>query len=365
MSENSTPEERTELPTDKRLGQLRKEGAMHLSQDVVQVMSLMTGFLVLGLVADRFFNGMKIVMVRTFNSIGDTTPLDLQRVRAALEDSFRLMTPWLLVVGVTVSFVASIATLYQTSWNIREKLIQFRWMFLNPITGLKRILSIQGVVNTLKAIVKLCLMIPIAFFALKALAPQMLTLMHMDIPGILELTAQGMDDIFWRILYVLIVLAVFDYMWTKFQWFRTNKMTKEEVKDERKAVEGDETTRRKIQQRGFQRIMQRLKQSVPKADVVVTNPTHYAVALKYDRSTMRAPTVVAKGKGFLALRIREMAREANVPVLERKPLARALYASVEVGSEIPYELFRAVAEVLAYVYRLKNPHRYQNQESAK
>ena len=129
-------------------------------------------------------------------------------------------------------------------------------------------------------------------------------------------------------------------------------MTKEEVKDERKAIEGDESTKRQIIAKGLGRIMQRLKQSVPKADVIVTNPTHYAVALQYDRSSMKAPKVVAKGKNFMAERIKEIARENKVPILERKSLARALFHSVEVDNEIPLELFRATAEVLAYVYRI-------------
>ena len=162
---------------------------------------------------------------------------------------------------------------------------------------------------------------------------------------------------------VLIVMAIFDYAWTKYQWLRNNKMTKTEVKDERKAMEGDEETKRKIQAKGLARIAQRLRESVPQADVIITNPTHFSVALKYDRGNMSAPIVVAKGQDHLALKIREIAKEFNIPILERKPLARALYASCEVGTEIPHDLFKAVAEVLAYVYRLKNPWGYQKQQS--
>jgi flagellar biosynthetic protein FlhB len=173
-------------------------------------------------------------------------------------------------------------------------------------------------------------------------------------------TGEAINDLFWKILYVLIAMAAFDYFYGRFRWFKQNKMTKDEIKDERKAVEGDETTKRRIIQKGLSRIMQRIAKSVPKAHVVVTNPTHYSVALQYDRGTDKAPRVVAKGKGFVALRIREIARANGVPVLERKPLARALFKSVEVGSEIPRELFKAVAEVLAYVYRLKNPWAQRN-----
>ena len=216
-----------------------------------------------------------------------------------------------------------------------------------------------------KAIVKLVLIIPLAYLALKGEADKMIQLIHTSLSKVFQFTGIEMEHLFWKIMYIQIAIAIFDYVWGKFQWFKSNKMTKEEVKDERKSVEGDETTKRKMIAKGLQRAAQRLKKSVPTADVVVTNPTHYSVALKYDRATMKAPQVLAKGSGFVALRIREIAKEAGVPVLERKPLARALYSSVEVGKEIPYELFKAVAEVLAYVYRLKNPWGYRQTQEAR
>lgn len=182
----------------------------------------------------------------------------------------------------------------------------------------------------------------------------MLGLLHTSLSQVFQYTGGAMDKIFWRIMYIMFGVAAFDYFYGKYRWFRINKMTKDEVKDERKATEGDDTTRRKIIAKGLQRIAQRIATTVPKATVVITNPTHYAVALQYERGIMKAPKVVAKGTDYLAMRIREIAKEAGVPIVERKSLARALYASVEVGNEIPYDLFKAVAEVLAYVYKLKN-----------
>ena len=184
----------------------------------------------------------------------------------------------------------------------------------------------------------------------------MTMLVHTTVDNLLALTGVAIMDLFWKIFTVLLIFAIFDRFWGKYQWLRQNKMTKDEVKDERKAVEGDEETKREIKNRGLTRLMQQIMSSVPNADVVVTNPTHYSVALKYDRDTMRAPTILAKGKGFRALRIREVARDAGVPILQRKPLARALFHTGEEGKEIPYELYRAVAELFAYVYKLKNPH---------
>jgi flagellar biosynthetic protein FlhB len=249
--------------------------------------------------------------------------------------------------------MSSLAILLQTNWNVKKKF--FQWEKLNPINGIKRIFSIQGVVTTLKAVVKLAIILPIAYFVLKAFSPSMVSLMHLSVEEVMVFAGSAVASLFWKIMYVLIAMAIFDFFWSKFQWLKQNKMTKNEVKDERKATEGDEETKRRIQQKGLRRIVQRIKESVPMADVVITNPTHYAIALKYDRASMGAPRVVAKGKGFLALRIRELAKEAKVPIVERKVLARALYASTEVGSEIPYDLFKAVAEVLAYVYKIKRP----------
>jgi flagellar biosynthetic protein FlhB len=360
MSE-STPEERTELPTDRRMGKLRNEGAIFQSNEINQVISLFIGFYVLTLTVPYFFEQFKKVFKSIFISINNPEPLQLENLYAGLLSVLMNFAPLVFVIAAVIAVFVGFSVMLQTKWNVKEKWIKFDFAMLNPITGVKRIFSIQGFVNTGKAIAKLVFILPIAYLALKHEAPKMIQLMHTNLWSLLNFVAAEMQEIFWKIMYVLIAISIFDYVWGKFQWFKNNKMTKPEVKDERKSIEGDETTKRRIIAKGLQRIAQRLSQSVPKADVIITNPTHYAVALKYDRGSMKAPTVVAKGKGFMALKIREIAKEAGVPILERKPLARALFASVEVGREIPYELYKAVAEVLAYVFRLKNPHLAQAQ----
>lgn len=358
MSEHSTPEQRTEMPTERRIGQLRREGQMHLSNEVVTVVSLITGFYAVTLVWGYLYKDCQAVLKYSFGMIVNARDINLTSLRTIFFDLLSMIGPRLLIIIALISTASVLTTMLQTNWCVKEKKLHFRFHMLNPINGLKRIISIQGVVNTLKAIIKLSLILPIAYFALKKFAPEMVRLIHMSIESVFVYTGASMHALFWKIAYILIALAIFDYFWSRHQWLKSNKMTKEEVKDERKSIEGDEATKRKIIHKGLQRIMQRIANTVPKADVVVTNPTHYAVALKYDRKTMSAPVVVAKGKGFLALRIREIAKNSGVPVLERKPLARALFASTEVGTEIPHGLFRAVAEVLAYVYKLKNPHGY-------
>jgi len=356
--ENSTPEERTEMPTERRMGELRKKGALHMSTDVVQVVTLMSGFVVLSLAWKPLYEGMKLVLTKSFRLIAEREPLTSLELLGGFKWLLLLLGPPLILIILITALMGSLAVMLQTNWNIKEKKIDIDFSRLNPIGGLRRIFSLQGLITTLKAVLKLVLILPIAYFVLKAFAPQMIMVAHQGADQILTFSAIGMQRLFWRICCVLAAFAVFDWVWGRYQWLKHNKMTKQEVKDERKSLEGDEETRRRIQAKGLQRIAQRIRQSVPKADVVVTNPTHVAVALRYDRSKMDAPMVVAKGRGFLAERIKEIARAAGVPVLERKTLARALYESVEVGAIIPRELFRAVAEVLAYVYRLKNPWAY-------
>lgn len=356
MSEFSTPEERTEMPTSKRIGKLRQEGLVHKSTEVVTVVSLLAGYYVLKFSWGWIFDDMKTVFVKSFRAISSAQNLDLWSLRRGFYGLLWDIAPVVFLVVTAMAIVAVLAVMLQTNWNVKQHWIKFNFGWLNPFSGLKRIVSIQGFVQTIKSVLKLCIILPIAYYALKQFAPDMVMLTNTSVEYLLTYTGNAMGVIFWKVMYLLIFMAILDWFWTKYLWLRQNKMTKEEVKDERKAQEGDEATKKRIQTMGLQRIKQRLMLSVPQADVVITNPTHYAVALKYDRNTMRAPMVVAKGQGFIALKIREIARSHGIPVMERKPLARALFQAGEVGKEIPYELYKAVAEVIAYVFRLKNPH---------
>ena len=362
MASESLPEQKTEMPTDRRLGEIRKEGAVFQSVDVSHALVLLTGFLALSYSWNLLYTDMRYLFIKSFNLIGEGQSFEINDLTHGFIRLILLVLPDLLIITGCVSVVAVLAVMLQTNWNRRDKWIKLRWDFINPLTGLKRILSIQGVVNTFKAVVKLGVVIPIGYWALKDFAPQMTRLVHSSITDVLQVTGAALSTVFWKMMYVFFALAVIDYVWGQFQWLKKNKMTKEEVKEERKSVEGDETMRRKMIAKGMARIAQKLRKSVPKADVIVTNPTHYAVALQYDRKRHSAPIVVAKGTDFIALRIREIAAEHGIPILERKALARALYSSTEVGTEIPRDLFKAVAEVLAFVYRLKRP-RPQNSAS--
>lgn len=351
MSKDSLPEQRTEMPTERRLEEIRKEGAIFHSTDLSHVFVLMAGFLALTYSWNLIFTDMRVLMVKTFRLIANTEPINPNDLIDGFLKLSLLVVPDLLIITGSVALIACLSVLLQTRWNKREKWIKFRWDLLNPIAGIKRVFSIHGLTNLLKAIVKLALVLPIGYWALKGFAPDMVRLVNMSLQDVLATTGGAARSVFWKVLYALIAVAMLDTAWGRFQWLRKNKMTKEEVKEERKSVEGDESMRRKMIAKGQQRLVNKLKSSVPKADVIITNPTHYAIALKYDREKFAAPIVVAKGTDFMAQRIREIAKENGIPIVERKALARALYASTEVGSEIPRDLFRAVAEVLAYVFK--------------
>ncbi len=353
MSENSTPEERTEDPTATRWDKLREQGQIYQSKDLSQTVSLIVAFLTLTSVLSWLGLGLQQNMMMAFELIGRKDEMSSQSIISLFLKSVEQVGLPILILLLVTAVSGVLAVGLQTGFNVKKKKIDFRFNLLNPIGGFRRIFSIMGFVNVLKAIAKLGLILPVAFFALKAFVPQLIDLAKLTLPEIGRFTIAASKNLFWKIAAILIPLAIGDFFYGRYRWYRQNRMTKNEVKDERKAVDGDEGTRRKIKAKGLARIAQRISEAVPKADVIITNPTHFAVALKYDTSVMPAPYVLAKGQGHIALRIREIAKENRVPIVERKEIARALYASTEVGAQIPYELFTAVANIIAYVYRLK------------
>ncbi len=353
MAENTTPEERTEEPTDRRLAELRRMGQIHLSTEASQVVTLIVGFLATVYLVPLLQSRLQLLFRRSFAGIADTSELTSLRVMRMGYDTLLLIGPLLAGIVLLTATAAVLSTMLQTQWNVKEKKIDFRFASLNPIAGVRRVFSLHGVIGTLKALLKLVIILPIAYAGLRMASEDMIMLPFYPLAGIMAYTGATIKRLFWKILTVLIVFAVFDYWYGRVRWFRQNRMTKDEVKDERKSLEGDEGTKKRIVQKARARLLQKIAQAVPRADVIITNPTHYAVALRYDRSSMDAPEVLAKGKGHLALHIRGLAKEAGVPIVERKALARALYFSVKVGQQIPSELYRAVAEVLGYVFRLK------------
>ncbi|MCC6220710.1 MAG: EscU/YscU/HrcU family type III secretion system export apparatus switch protein [Deltaproteobacteria bacterium] len=350
--ENDTGE-KTERPTAKRLSEARTEGQVARSTDLSQVMGLIAAFIGLQMVAPRLWRDLLIVTQSGLSGKYSSEEFSLNLLQSQFIGLLKLILPDLLFITIIAALFGAGTTALQTKFLWSNKLLKPKFRNLNPVSGIKRLFSTQNAVNVLKALAKLCIIAPIAYFAFFEVFPEIMELMRVPITHLLPFTSQVSTLVFRRIMSLLLVLAILDYLWQSYKTNKELKMTKVEIKEERKAVEGDEKTKLQIRAKAMQRARENMFAAVRTADVVVTNPTHIAVAIKYNLTEDHAPKVVAKGKGFIAEKIKEIAAKDNIPVIERKPLARALFANVEIGQFITYELFAAVAELLAYVYKLK------------
>jgi flagellar biosynthetic protein FlhB len=269
-----------------------------------------------------------------------------------------IIVKWLLIVwpfflfGFAIAFLVNVV---QVGWEFSAKPMQPKLSKMNPINGFKRIFSKDSLFELVKSIVKVGVIIYIAYSSLRDQANDIYILYDLDLNRAVALVGNLIINVGLKISFVYLIVALVDYIYQKHKFNEDMKMTKQEVKDEYKNTEGDPQIKGR-QRRKMQEVSQkRMMQDVPKADVVITNPTHLAVALQYDASTSPAPVVLAKGEDFLAQKIKDIARENHIEIVENKPLARMLYHNVDVGAQIPPELYQAVAEVLAAVYQAKNP----------
>ena len=352
VAEDESAGEKTEKPSGKKISQARTDGMVGQSADLSSVCSMIAAFTAFSYFANEIWTNLILLMKSAFNFGEKDYTSNFGMFSLISAPTFKL-APQIVLVMLAAAIFGSLSTLLQTNFLWAPKLFKPKFSMLNPLSGIKRIFSVNNVIGIMKSLAKLAIIGPIGYFSFMNFFPTLMGLMTVPISQHLTLCGTVIYSSFKKIVSLLFILGVADMAWQKWRNFKKLKMTKQEVKDESKASEGDQSTKRKILSLGMQRARQRMMKDVPKADVVVTNPTHIAVALSYSGEPGTAPIVLAKGKGFVAQRIREIAKESGVPIVERKPLARALFASVEIGKEIPYELFKAVAEVLAYVYRVK------------
>ena len=344
---------KTEQPTGKRLTKAREEG------DIVQSQEVKTAAMLVGITVLVWFI-LPPIMAKVRDGL---SPLlahpHLIRVTTEPELTHALMD-LLLRIGVLIMVplifllaVGLIASLSQTGFLFTASKITPDLNKINPLTGLKRIFSLPGFVDFGKNILKLVLLTVLFYFVLRSKVQALPLLPTMDLETILEFLHQCLIRLLFAIAFVQIVIGGADYLYQRFNFMKRLRMTKQEVKDEHRQTEGDPMVKARLRNLRAQRARQRMMSAVPKADVVVTNPTHYACALKYDPDTMNAPVLLAKGQDLVALRIRELATQHDIMIVENPPLARALYAAVEIDREIPPEHYKAVAEVISYVFRLK------------
>lgn len=253
-----------------------------------------------------------------------------------------------------IALIAALILAYsQVGFLFTVETLKFKFERINPFSGIKRMFSLRSVVELLKSLFKVILLLLIVYWYLRGEAGTLLTIMNMDVFNAFLYICGTAFNVALRICIVLVILGIIDFLYQWWEFEKSLKMSKEEIKEEYKQIEGNPEIKSKIKQKQRQISMRRMLNDVPKADVVITNPTHFAVAVRYDIKIANAPIVVAKGQDYMAKRIKDVAKENGVEIVENKPLARALYNTVDIGEMIPPELYQAVAEVLAFVYSLK------------
>lgn len=346
-------EEKTEKATPKKRRDARKEG------DVLQSKEIITAASVLGI-----FSAMRLFMGFMTENILAFTASTFERVgtREVTVDSVpSFIVEWITIFVITVGPICAVAmllgiipTVAQTRGLFTMKALRPKFSRLNPLTGIKKLFSMQAFVGILKGLIEVTVIGYVVYSEVAARIPRFLGLMNAGVMQGMTYAVSSIFDLVMLICILLVFVAAGDFLFQWWQFEKKLKMSKQEIKEEYKQTEGDPQIKSKIKQKQQQMAMSRMMQEVPKADVVIRNPTHFAVALKYDQDHNRAPQVVAKGKDYIALRIVQIAEENDVYLVEDPPLARLLYSTVDVGREIPVELYNAVAEVLTVVYRAKN-----------
>ncbi|MGD0060199.1 MAG: EscU/YscU/HrcU family type III secretion system export apparatus switch protein [Verrucomicrobiia bacterium] len=352
--------EKTEQATPRRLEEAAKRGQIPHSAEVQTVFVLMAGLFAMTFFGREAWETLALTVAHSLGHLHDV-PLSAGMMQGYAIGGALLFAKVVGPVVIAVLLAALLAGGMQTRFNTASEALTPNWERLNPVSGFQRVFSVRSAAPTTVAAVKLALVIALTYSAVKEVLSDPIFYTSVNAARIAEFLAGSASKVCLRVGVAMIFIAAADYGYQFWQTNRDLMMTKEEMKDELKHTEGNPHVKaRQKRRRGLITLRKQLLE-VPKADVVVTNPTRYAVALRYDRKTMRAPKIVAKGVRQNALRIREIAAQHQVPVIENKPLARLMYRYGRVGTEIPAQLYAAVAEVLAWVYRT-NRYRYYAQQ---
>ncbi|MBF0277579.1 MAG: flagellar biosynthesis protein FlhB [SAR324 cluster bacterium] len=349
-------QEKSEAPSDKRREDSRKEGQVAFSKEATSA-AILAG---IGLI----FYAMSSLILRRSEAFLADSFTHLQRPEftvSIISQIFREVLDFALPIFLPFAFVAIVlgilSSVFQVGFRPTIKPLQPKFNKISPLSGIKRLFSTQGLAELFKSLFKLFVLGYIAYLTFQTEMEALTGLSIISVESIVNYNFSVVAKVVAKIILALVVLAVLDYFYQKWLNEQKMKMTKQEVKDEMKQSEGDPQLKNRIRQVQREMSRARMMQEVPKADAIVTNPTHFSVAIRYDRETMVAPEITAKGADFIAFRMRTIARENNVPVLERPALARELYRDVEIGETIPDRFYKAIAEILAYVYRIKKKQR--------
>ncbi|PLR77651.1 flagellar biosynthesis protein FlhB [Bacillus sp. V3-13] len=345
--------EKTEKATPKKRQDARKKGQVAKSQDVNTAVVLLAVFLFFWFAGSYLLDNTLYLMV---HSLEEYMLLEIteSNIHVLLVDILQDLALFLGPIMLIAMIAGVAANYFQIGFLFSTEAIQFKLDKIDPIKGFKRIFSLRAIVEMLKSILKIGFVGIVTFTVLWQRIDEILVLSQKSV-GAAMLTIAGLTlQMGLFASGALLFLAVLDYFYQKYDFEKNIRMSKQDIRDEHKNIEGDPLIKSKIKQRQREMAMRRMMQEVPKADVVITNPTHYAVALKYDEAKLDAPYVVAKGVDYIAQKMKFIAKENEVVTVENRPLARALYSQAEVGDAIPEEFFKAVAEILAFVYKTKN-----------
>ncbi len=351
--------EKTEEPTAKKLSDARNEGQVAKGKDLTSAVMLLVLFMVLRFTVGNMGEGFIECFNKNYTQIGDlftsthgeyNMQYTIALIQSAALDMLKLLIPF-FGIGFIIAIVIELA---QVKWKPTSKPLQPKLSKFNPVNGIKRMFSVRTLVSLIKQVVILVVIFIVVYNKLKSRMSDIYMLYDIPLISAIMLLGDIIFDIGTVICVIYTIIGIADYVFEKRKFRKDMMMTKQEVKDEWKNTEGNPEVKNKIRQKMSEASRRRMMQAVPEADVVITNPTHFAVALKYEQNKGKAPVVIAKGEDYLAAKIKEAARENNIEIVENKPLARMLYYNVELDEEIPPELYQAVAEVLAFVYNIKN-----------
>ncbi len=345
-------QEKTEQPTTKKRADARDKGQVPRSRELTTMAVLLAASGAMLLMGDNMIDGILDIMRGTL-AVDRATVMDTNALvpgfLGAVKDALLVFTPFIMILLV----MAVLSPMALSGWSFSMKAMAFKWSKMDPVKGMGRIFSAKGLMELVKALAKFSIVLIVALLFLWNNVDALLALGSQSVMTALADAGRLLAWAFLLLSCAMILIAAVDVPFQLWDFTRQLKMTRQEVKDEFKETDGSPELKRRVREVQREISQRRMMDEVPAADVVITNPTHYAVALRYDQETMSAPVVVAKGKDMIALRIRTLALEHNVPIVSAPPLSRALFHTTELEDEIPAGLFLAVAQVLAYAYQLR------------
>ncbi len=345
---------KTEQPTGKKLSDAKKKGDVPRSMELNNAMLLFISLIFFSLFLP--YLGKSIIgNIKKYLTFSDNLSINIPVITKIFDDSLWLYVKLLVPLFVVlISVIVLLSILQAGGFKIISENLKIKFDKFNIIKGLKKLMfSINAIFELIKSIVKVIIIGFIAYYTIKDELFNIVELPNFELSVILSFMGKVFFKLAFNIIIFLLVLSVLDYIWQRYQYMKKLKMSKDEIKDEYKQVEGDPKIKGKRKQKQFEMAMSRMMSDVPKADVIITNPTHYAVALEYKYKKMASPKLIAKGKDLIAERIKKIAKENKIPIIENPPIARSIYSAVDINTFIPSELFKPVAEILAYIYKLK------------